>query len=234
MQPEHYNHDDAIDKTLAALKTASPPQGMEARILQRMQQHASAAPAEFRWRDMLTGSALAAAWWRGALSGAATAMLLVGALLLAQHSLRTKQPAVSQIAVTRNLAPAALPVTASAPNAPSRESRANPCATLGLPRTAHIVPAYRAETLPSASFTPSHPAPVLPLTAQERALVRLVQTADPKLLASLEPETQAKVEAQEADDFNKFFAPPPAPPQPADSQSPPNTQQPAPQEGEQI
>ena len=39
------------------------------------------------------------------------------------------------------------------------------------------------------------------------------------------PETQAKVEAQETDNFNKFFAPPPAPPQPADSESPTNTQE---------
>jgi hypothetical protein len=86
----------------------------------------------------------------------------------------------------------------------------------------------------SASFAPSHPAPVLPLTAQERALVRLVQTADPKLLAALSPETQARVDAQEADNYNKFFAPAPAPPQPADNASPTNTQQPAPQQGEQI
>ncbi len=95
-------------------------------------------------------------------------------------------------------------------------------------------PARSTAMLSAASFAPSHPAPVLPLTAQERALVRLVQTADPKLLAALSPETQAKVEAQEADNYNKFFAPPTAPPQPADNASPTNTQQPAPQQGEQI
>jgi hypothetical protein len=84
--------------------------------------------------------------------------------------------------------------------------------------------------MPSTSFAPSHPAPVLPLTAQERALVRLAQTADPKLLASLTPETQAKLEAQEADDYNKFFAPPPAPPM-TDVNDVTRT---APKEGEQI
>jgi len=231
MENEHRNHDDAIDSTLAALKRAAPPQGMEARILQRLQQKPAPA-APLRWRDLLTGSALAAAWWRGAVSGAATAMLLVGALLLAQHSLRTR-PAhpVSQLAAARNLAPAVLPVAASSPNA---SSGTNPCATPRLLRTARAVPVYRAETLPLASFAPSRPAPVLPLTAQEHALVRLARTADPKLLASLEPETQAKLDAQEADDFNKFFAPPPAPPQPSDNPSPTNTQQTAPQQGEQI
>jgi hypothetical protein len=231
---EHKPHDDAIDKTLAALKSAAPPEGMDARILQRLQQHAAAAPATpFFWRDLLTSSALATAWWRGAVSGAATAMLLVGALLLAQHTLRTKQPAVSQVAPTHNLVPAVLPVAASAPNAPAR---ATPCATPRLLQTARAVPVYRADTIPSASFAPSHPAPVLPLTAQERALVRLAQTADPKLLAALAPEVQARVSAQETENFNKFFAPPPPPPQPSDSASPTNTQEnrTAPQQGEQI
>jgi hypothetical protein len=223
MELEHLNHDDAIDKTLAALKTAAPPEGMEARILQRLQQHAPAAP--FRWSDLLTGSALAAAWWRGALSGATTAILLVGALLLAQHGLRSRPQytpfAAGNNSAVRALSPATLPVAASAP------------ASAGCPAHAQV---HRAQTLSSASFAPSHPAPELPLTAQERALVRLVQTADPRLLASLEPETQAKVEAQEADDFNKFFTPPPAPSQPADNDSPTNTQEnrTAPQEGEQI
>jgi len=232
MQFEHNNHDDAINKTLSALKSAAPPEGMEARILQRLQQHANAAPAApFHWRDLLTGSALAVAWWRGALSGVATALLFVGTLLLAQHSLRTisghAQPAVSQVHAPHNLAP----VVASAPNAPSH---ANPCVTPNLLHARHIVPAYRAEASFTASFAPSHPAPVLPLTAQERALVRLVQTVNPKQLASFNFDAQEKAEAQEIDDFNKFFTPPPAPPQPADSDSLTDTQQPAPQQGEQI
>ncbi len=233
MQLDHNKHDDAIDKTLAALKAAAPPDGMEARLVHRLQQHVPAAP--FRWRDLLTGSALAGAWWRGALTGIATAMLLVGTLLLAQHTLRTKpaQVAISHVATTHYLAPAVVPVAASAPNG---ASHTNPCATPSQLQTTRAVPVYRAESSFSASFAPSHPAPVRPLTAQERALARLVQTADPKLLASLEPGAQARLAAQEIDDFNKFFTPPPAPPQPSDNQSPTNTQEnrTALQQGEQI
>jgi hypothetical protein len=241
MKLEHTNHDDAIDQTLAALKTAAPPDGMEARILQRLQHHVPA--AEFRWSDLFARTALAAAWWRGALSGAVTATLLVGALLLAQHSLRTKhgQVAISQVVSTHNLAPAALPVAASSPNAPSHD-------TSGCPIHAQVYRAWvgstaegpnqqqvhRAWVGSSASEAPSHPAPVQPLTEQERALIQLAQNADPKLLAALSPETQARIEAQEADNYNKFFTPPTAPPQPADTASPTNSQQPAPQQGEQI
>jgi hypothetical protein len=74
------------------------------------------------------------------------------------------------------------------------------------------------------------------LTDQERELARLAQTADPRLLTALAPETQAKLDAQETDNFNKFFAPPPAPPQPADTASPTNIQedQATPKEGEHL
>jgi hypothetical protein len=48
------------------------------------------------------------------------------------------------------------------------------------------------------------------LTAQERELVRLARTVDPKVLAALVPETHAKVEAGDAAQFEKYFADPPA------------------------
>lgn len=232
MNTEQNNHDTAIDKMLAALKVAAPPEGMEARILQRMQRYAPATP--FRWRDLLTGSALASAWWRGALSGSAAAMLLTGALLFAQHSLRPRpghaQSVASQIAAAQ---PAPIPVSVAASGL-NPLSQANPCITPNILHGTRSVHAMHAQTISSARFAPSHPAPVLPLTAQERALVRLVQTVNPKQLASFSFDAQEKAEAQEIDDYNKFFTPPPAPPQPADSESPTNTQPPAPQQGEQI
>ena len=229
MQLEQRNHDTAIDQTLAALNTAAPPDGMEARILQRLQRPMPA--AQFRWRDLFTRTALASAWWCGAITGVATASLLVSALLLAQHNLRPRQ-SVSQIAPTRVPAQAALPVAASSGcPAHAQIHRAWVGSTTGETIQA---PVHRAQTLTSVRFAPSHPAPVLPLTAQERALVRLVQTVNPKQLASFNFDAQEKAEAQEIDDFNKFFAPPSAPPQPSDNASPTNTQQPAPQQGEQI
>src|SRR4051812_43628015 len=77
-------HDDAVDKVLAALKNAAPPDGMEARITQRLDHH-TAATAQSGWRDLLAGSTLAIVWWRGALSGFAVAALGVGVVLLAQR-----------------------------------------------------------------------------------------------------------------------------------------------------
>jgi hypothetical protein len=54
----------------------------------------------------------------------------------------------------------------------------------------------------------SHPAPAMGLTAQERELVRLARTGDAKELAPLDPEMRAKAEAQDAAEFQKFFAEP--------------------------
>jgi hypothetical protein len=215
-----HNHDQAVDKVLAALRDAAPPEGMEARIHQHLTQ-AAALPqlARARLRNMLAGSTLAGAWARGALTGAAFALLAVAAVLLLQHSPRAShvpsQTAANNSAAPHAIAPAATPVSVALTPQP----HSVPCAGSRLLHAQVPVSApsniYRA-----ASFAPSHPAPELPLTAQERALARLAQTVDPKLLAALAPETQARLDAQETDNFNKFFAPPPAPPPAPDNASP--------------
>ncbi len=213
---EHKEHDDAIDKVLAALRNAPPPEGLEARIDARIAQRLerqSTQPAKFRWRDVLAGSALGGAWWRGAISGAAAAAFAVCVVLLVQHRSRTT-PAHVQTAVGSNAAKSG----GTSPYAmPASQSRATPCAHSTVLRVATEFPAQthndlRAETY-AESTAPSRPAPELPLTPQERELARLARTADPRDLATLSPEYEAKLEAEKSAEFAKFFTPPP--PQPA-------------------
>ena len=208
-------HDNAVDKVLAALRDAVPPEGMDARIAQRLEQQAKTAQdAAFRWRDLLAGSALAGAWWRGAISGAATAMLVTGLFLFAGHLLRPHKvlPDGGQLAVKEAVAPAVTPVNASTHTTPASEDRAKPCVRPAVLRVRSLAPTPSDEKLlaesRAESVAPSHPAPELALTAQERGLVRLVRTADPKELATLNSETQAKLQAKDEADFDKFFAPP--------------------------
>jgi hypothetical protein len=201
--------DAAIDKTFAAIKNAVPPEGMEARITQRLQQQATAPSGKLFWRDLFTGSALAGAWWRGAVSGAVAAMLIAGAAIFAGHAMRREPAARDQIATHP---PAAAPTLTSAESVPAAEDRRKPCASSGAMRVASIVPARQSEVAATGTMAPSHPAPVLPLTTQERQLVRLARTADPKQLDTLNPDTQAKLQAQDAAEFEKFFTPPHAPP----------------------
>jgi hypothetical protein len=213
---EHDKHQDALEKVLAALRDADPPEAMEARITHRLQQHATAPPAApFRWRDIVANSAPTAAWWRGAITGAAAVLLVTATFLLAGHLLQTypdRATTATNGAANRNIAPDATLVNDSPHGAPGGETRAQPCAHPAIMRTASVVPIYTSDALRAEtrveSDAPSHPAPPLPLTDQERALIRLVQTASPRQLAVINPEEYANLEAQSALKFERFFAPP--------------------------
>jgi hypothetical protein len=201
-------HDDAVEKVLAALKTAAPPEGMDARIEERLRQHAQAATTVPTWRNRIAASLPTAAWGRGALTGAAMATLAIAAVLFHQREKQLPAKPNQPIAATPSSAPiTARPVSrATDPPCPSpRILRAH--ATAPVLEVSPLTP----ETLRAESFARSRPAPAMPLTAQERQLARLVHTADPRQLATLNPETQARLEAEDAAEFEKFFTPPPPP-----------------------
>jgi hypothetical protein len=216
---ESDKNNEAVDKVLATLREATPPEGMGVRIAQRLQQSASAPQsAPFRWRYVFANSADTAAWWRGAIAGAATVSLIGGALLLASHLPRTRLDGES---TTRNstahhTAPSATPVNTSSHG----EAHAQPCAHLAVRQTASTASVYATGAVTAETYSenaaPSHPAPEMPLTAQEKALLRIAQTSTPKQLAAIDPVEYANLEAQSALKFEKFFAPP-APPAAADA-----------------
>ena len=206
MENQHHQPDAAIDKTLAALNSAAPPEGLESRIAARIA--AQPAPAVSPWRDRLTGYTLASAWWRGALTGAATAILAGCAVLLFQHHSQAAQPPFTSSQAHGSVPP---PVTAVAQmKTDAKSALANPCPPgSGAMQLRHA--SAPTPTLLRAAITQRHPILSGPLTAQERGLLLLARTADPQQLAMLNSEAQAKVKAEDADQFEKFFAPP-APP----------------------
>lgn len=215
MATEHNQHDDAVDKILAALRNAVPPEGMETRIVQRLANHASSVPTPARhWHAGLAGSTSTGAWWRGAIAGAAAATLAICAVLLVQHRARTT-PIPAQTAAGSN---ATTPFSPSPHVTPTSQSRTIPCAHTTVFRVDTSLPVKSQEDLHAQadgeSTAPSRPAPELPMTSQERSLARLAHTADPRELASLSPEIQARREAEDAAEFRKFFTPPPPPPIP--------------------
>jgi hypothetical protein len=213
------NHDEAIDKAFAALRNTAPPDGMNARIARRLAQ--TPPPAPGRW-NLFRGSTLTGAWCRGAAAGAATTVLATGLFLFAAHLLGTR-PAPTQTpnlaATASTAAPAIVPVSGPVSGLisgqPATQAPNSPCpreTTFRLRRTAAtpIETTLHADRVAEVT-APSHPAPELPLTAEERELVRLARTADPQVLATINPETQAKLLAQQAAEFEHFFAPPPTP-----------------------
>jgi hypothetical protein len=212
MDSEHKQHDEAVDKILAALREAAPPEGMEARIAQRLANHAAVTPTSTR--PWLAGSTFTGAWWRGAIVGAAAATLAICAVLLVQHRSRT----TSAPTQTATGSAAARSFTAPPQATLTSQSRTVPCSHTTVFRVDTSLPAKQPEELRAQagpeSTAPSRPAPELPLTPQERSLARLAHTADPRELASLSPEIQSRLEAEHAAEFRKFFTPPPAPPVP--------------------
>jgi hypothetical protein len=76
---------------------------------------------------------------------------------------------------------------------------------------------------------PSYPAPPLPLTEQERLLLRIVHKDDPVEMAVLNPVLRAARDAEDQAEFQRFFVKPVIE-QPTTGQTAPEQQQ---QEGQQ-
>jgi hypothetical protein len=53
----------------------------------------------------------------------------------------------------------------------------------------------------------SRPAPPLPLTKEEKLLLRIARTAGPEELAMLNPDERARREAESEAEFQQFFGP---------------------------
>jgi hypothetical protein len=201
--------DDTINKVLAALRDAAPSEGMDSRIAARLEQaqysqYAQTQPAPY-WRA-LTGQSLAAAWGRGALTGAAVALLTVAAVLLLQHATRRVSP-ITQ-AANATLIRGATPLTVGTADSPCGQPailRMHPSS----------MPATQIASSPLAPTGHAHPTPTGPLTAQERDLLRFAHIAGTTVANQ---ENEARLEAANAAQFENFFTPPPPPPQPEPAQ----------------
>ena len=139
---------------------------MEARIAQRLQHHASTQEVAFSWRDLLAGSSLAGAWWRGALTGAAIALFAISVVLLLEHHSQIARSQVAQNAIAHDaMSMPAAPVARVKADKPA----ANPC-----PPSPSALQLHRAAPLPKATLlrvasTERHPILSGPLTARRRA-----------------------------------------------------------------
>lgn len=106
---------------------------------------------------------------------------------------RSQWPSTSKVFVKSER-----PVTPPAPNGRSRDKRI--CHVSG------AVPEDEDVALREMR-APSFPPPRLPLTKQERLLLRVVHTGDPEELAMLHEEMRAKKDAESKDEFQQFFEP---------------------------
>ena len=187
------DRDDAVERVLRALGRAEAPGGLEARIAREVER-----------QQRLAGPTMAGVWWRGAVSGAAAALFLVGIVMVGRHFVLRQ----AQVPPERSLIAGRVSPAGAAVGLVRSGGGRVPCADAGGSRVLGAsVEGRDGERLEIAEAQPRQP-PLTALTEEERNLVRVVRVADVKELAMLNPEVRARIEAEDAAQFQSFFAEP--------------------------
>jgi len=197
------NPEEAIEKVLAGLRDAPVPDGMERRILRALEDRPpSQSHAPWRWLFV-------SGYKTVAVCGIA---LVACALMLA----------FSTTSMRHSNKPAKLRANSHPPGShPSGLAKADPPSDKSIPakgilavpvqssRPMHRAALHRAQVAePEAHPAVSFPPPPLPLTRQERLLLRVVNNRPPVELAELIPARKAARDEQERVEFERFFYPP--------------------------
>jgi hypothetical protein len=175
--------DGTIERLLTGLRDAEPPVGIERRILQAL--------AGMEAREA-TASASISRWpLRPAIAMLlACAVILFVAITVHQHR---HAPAELKSADARQ---------------PAKPEWVAPKAHAVPLRTRSRVPVRHPQNVPAAEETQaaSFPAPPLPLTEQERLLLRLAHRGNPDNMAILNPDVRTTLTAKATEQFQQFFA----------------------------
>lgn len=199
------NSDEAIEKVLEAFRNCDAPAGMERRILEAVQEQASSSQSGWRrlrpvW--LITQSTVAA---RSLVYGVALAALFAFFLTIPafhQHEDAPTPPKRNQ--ATSTVLPATPSVIAESMQPPAAPSGERPMRKMSKVRRAELARADDSIALREMR-APSRPEPPMPLTAQERLLVRFVQTRSPEELAAVNPMKWAARDAEKRAEFERFF-----------------------------
>jgi len=185
--------DEMVQRLLISLRDAKPAAGMEQRILTAIQHAAEAREAAHAGRRWV----LWPGWSRLALAMvmAGAAVLTVGLVLIVTG--RPHRPTLTNVRShpTRADARQTGLKVAQKPHGRSRHA-------------ASVVPMIRARSqhafADEVSASKSYPAPPLPLTEQERLLLRLARR-DPGSLTILDPDVRGAQTARSTEQFQRFF-----------------------------
>jgi hypothetical protein len=211
------NADDAIERVLMGLRDAEAPAGMERRILAAIEDRAldtARAGARAGWHLplWLVGVARPSAL-RYAVMGCAAAGVIALVLTIPGRSRREQAPLKAKMGSVANGQSG--PVVEE-----SVIGSQQPASTARLARTARVANApegpvaggNEADDLDAVAMSEtraaSFPAPPMPLTEQERLLVRMLHRGDGVELAMLDSKMEALRDAEEKAEFQRFFARP--------------------------
>ncbi|HEY0162151.1 MAG TPA: hypothetical protein VGB69_05695 [Edaphobacter sp.] len=195
---------DAIEKVLGGLREVSTPPGMEQRILKALEDRASTKPQP-RWSWLSIPAYRTAAVCGGI-------ALAAGVFVLTTMHFPARRPTMSR-ADSRQNAPQLMPQ----PSMQSRTEAETPQVLAPDPQSAHATSHAKARLVRSISVhakneeaAPEHansyPPPPMPLTQQERLLLRIAHKDSPIELARLTTERRAALYERDKKEFEQFFA----------------------------
>jgi hypothetical protein len=204
--------EDAIERVLAGLRDVEAPAGMERRILEGLEGGVLPVEARSDWRrfvpvwvTMPVGSRARKTLVCGvALAGVVVVAFGISAIWrIGRVRVQSKIGVVSVEPVSRTPAVATTSDSASSSVRSSRrfEMPANVPGAEAVRADDSDKDAVAVSEMQAASF----PAPPMPLTEQERLLLRLVHKVDPVEMAMLDPKFRAMQEAEEKAEFQRFF-----------------------------
>lgn len=187
--------DGRVERVLGGLREAEVPAGMEERVLRAVRARASERVREHGWRT---------AWLRGmgAYGIAAVALLAIVVMVGLMGRWTGRRSAVTEKSVvTVGSSPAARATAALQDSVvrpvARRRSRAVDNTRVAVVRSGEVKEA--------SALTVSFPAPPLPLTEQERLLLRVVHGRDPVQMAMLDGVSSFEKLAEERAEFQRYF-----------------------------
>jgi hypothetical protein len=201
------NSEEAIERVLASLRDAEAPVGMERRILEALEDRAS---VQFRSR-----------WWRlrplwlperrGATVSFACGVVFAGMLAVAllipaiRRLGHAPMQAKMNSASVRPLPPAAS--TEAATSVPVLQARPSTRWMAKASTRRDGIVQDRDSAAVSERQEASFPAPPMPLTEQEKLLLRIAHKGDPVEVAELNPAVRAARDSEDKAEVKKFFEP---------------------------
>jgi len=187
------NPEKAIERVLAGLRDAEAPLGMERRIVEAMRDRVAEGAGHGWLRRPIWLETRRVGWGAGFVAVLAVAMLCTvrrGADLPQRRAVAVMPAVGSKGAVAKG-----------GPVQPGGTERQDVRERLGARRVSARVVDGNSIALRASN----HPAPPMPLTEQERLLLRIVHRGDPVELAMLDPMQRAARNVEEQAEFQRFF-----------------------------
>lgn len=198
------NSEHLLEKVLSGLQNAEPSPGMEHRILMELRDRASNPAPPLRHRLGLPWSASHARGFAISAACLFASLLAIALLTPAIHHFRNASTPPARNFTSLQHAPA--------PIIPRKVPTQATATTVHKTTTHHprkASPPHPDDSLAGIEMrAPSLPAPPMPLTNQERLLLRIVHARDPVELASLDRTAWAAQLAKDKAQFDEFFETP--------------------------